>query len=448
MAKRLPSTTVIALGFFALFIIYAILTRRSLYADGSYYFLRVLEAGNFTEMIGCRSFAAYLFQLPVVIAIKLGVANIHWLAIAFGIGCLCSWPVAMFLCYRMAPQHFWLVILACAAGYLNAAFMAVGEHIVAHAFFWPALFAILFVRPLTPFAAASLSASAIMLMRSYESMLFLAPPMIGLLVWRMISGKERLWQLAVLGSAAVFLVVSAYIAWLGVEYPNVENYNGFKSSLFSQLKSPTWTLQMSVFWAVLMLGALNSRMAALLKRPAGIVLIALIAMVWGASPLLAPQHLNPASQYDCRFLDLVVPLFLIPLAFMLALRPDWLAAKIPDLARLSAMMLIAQSLWHLSATYQWRNHVRDWETMLAAKHGPIFPSTYEGFDNPDMSWNNPSLSLMLGPARVQAMVMPAHVSKWLPFDPFRPKTFPDFQRYGVDYTEYFDTLRRKKLIHE
>src|SRR5215469_9598291 len=170
--------TLIACGFFALFILFAILTARCLYADGSYYFLRVLETGRFTEMIGCRNFAAYLFQLPVVLALALGINSLPCLTILFGIGCFSAWPLAMFSCYQMAPRHFWLVMLACAVGYLNAAFMAVGEHIVAHAFFWPALFAILFARPLTPFAAISLLTCSIVLMRSYESMLFLGPVLV------------------------------------------------------------------------------------------------------------------------------------------------------------------------------------------------------------------------------------------------------------------------------
>jgi len=142
--------TGVACVVFAAFIVFAIGTVRCLYADGSYYFLRVLEAGTFTEMISSRSYAAYLFQLPVVIAIKLGITHIYWLTLAFGVGCFGSWPISLLFCYRLAPRHFWLVMLACAAGYLNTAFMVVGEHIVAHAFFWPVLFAILFVRPLNP----------------------------------------------------------------------------------------------------------------------------------------------------------------------------------------------------------------------------------------------------------------------------------------------------------
>ena len=235
--------TVFACVVFGLSILFAIISRRCLYADGSYYLLRVLVAGNFTEMISCRSFAAYLFQLPVVVAFNLGITNLHWLTLAFGVGCFSAWPVAMYLCHRMARQHFWLVMLACAAGYLNAAFMAVGEHIVAHAFFWPALFAVLFVRPLTPSAAVILLGSAGLLLRSYESLLFLGPPMAGLLVWRLIFVKDKHWQKALLATTALLFAAATWIALGGVLHPDSPaNYGGFKRGILAELEHPTWTL--------------------------------------------------------------------------------------------------------------------------------------------------------------------------------------------------------------
>ena len=440
--------TLIACGFFALSIAFAIVTARCLYADGSFYFVKVLETGNFTEMIGCRSFAGYLFQLPVVIAMGAGITSIPCLTFLFGVGCFCAWPAAMFLCYRMAKEHFWLVMLACAAGYLNAAFVAVGEHIVAHAFFWPVVFVILFVRPLTPFAAVTLLFSSIVLMRSYESMLFLGPVLISLVAWRMISSKERPWQIAVLGAAAVFLAVAVYIAWVGVKYPNVTNYNGFKSALCSEIANPAWTVKMSVFWAALMLGATYPPAAAIFKRPTSMIVCVLVVLIWGLSPILEPQRLHPPEQYNCRFLDLLVPLALTPVAAILSFRPQWLTTRVPDLVRLSAVMLAAQSLWQFSATCQWERHLSEWRNMLTSKTGPIYIVGDRGFNAPDFTWANPCLSIIAGPRHVRAIITPDHVEPWQPFDPLVPQSFPDLERYGLTYTDYKAFLEQKKLVHE
>lgn len=185
----------------------------------------------------------------------------------------------------------------------------------------------------------------------------------------------------------------------------------------------------------------------MLKRPPGLILTSMAVVVWGLWPLLAPKQLNPASQYDCRFLDLLVPFALMPLAVMLAIRPKWFAGRIADLVRLAAIMLIAQSLWHLSATYQWWNYLHDCKTSLATKSGPIHIPADNGFNNSSLSWNNPTMSLMIGPSQVQAIIM-ADSTAWQPFNPLNPQSLPDLQRYGLDYSKYIDTLQRNKAIHE
>ncbi|HEY1790151.1 MAG TPA: hypothetical protein VGJ73_18535 [Verrucomicrobiae bacterium] len=447
-AKSPPNWTLIACAVFALFILLAIVTGRGLYADGSLYFLMVLKAGGFAPIIPCRDFATYVFQLPMAAALKLGINHIPWLIPFFGVGCFYAWPVAMLLCYRLASRHFWLVMLACAAGYLNTAFMAVGEHIVAHAFFWPALFAILFVRPLTPFAAGSLLLSGFILMRSYESYLFLGPLLTGLVVWRMVRDQERPWRQAVLAAAAACFVLAAYFAWKSVAHANARNYNSFKQGLFEQLAAPVWTVKMSFWWGLFMGGMMFPPIAKALKLPVAWILIVLFVLIWGAWPILAPAQLHPGLQYNCRFLDLLVPLALTPVAMLLAFKPNWLAAQTPDLRRLSAIMLVAQSLWHISATYQWQRTISSWKHLLAEKDGPIFLPRDRCFNDPDYSWANPCVSLLVGPERVRAMIMPDHSELWQPFDWLKPSTFPDLKRYGVDYTEYVDALNREKLNHD
>ena len=47
-----------AVGVFLLSLAFAVVTARSLYDDGTYYFLRVLQAGGFTEMLFSRGHAA------------------------------------------------------------------------------------------------------------------------------------------------------------------------------------------------------------------------------------------------------------------------------------------------------------------------------------------------------------------------------------------------------
>ena len=175
-----PNWMPVALLVFALWIVAAIGSSRCLYADGAHEFIQTLRAQNFVAFMWSRHFAFYIFEFPLVMAIKLGVTNMNLLRTAFGLGCFLPWPVVLWCCHRMAPRYFWVAVAGCAAGYLNACYMAVGEHILAHAFFWSSLFAILFARPLQPLAAVILLGSASGLLFSYESQLFLCLPLAAL----------------------------------------------------------------------------------------------------------------------------------------------------------------------------------------------------------------------------------------------------------------------------
>jgi hypothetical protein len=63
----------------------------------------------------------------------------------------------------------------------------------------------------------------------------------------------------------------------------------------------------------------------------------------------------------------------------------------------------------------------------------------------DWFWCNPTLSIAVGPRRVQAIVMPSTASDvWI--NPLSPRTLPDLRRYGVDYTDYVNALNRENLI--
>jgi hypothetical protein len=205
---------------------------------------------------------------------------------------------------------------------------------------------------------------------------------------------------------------------------------------------------MCLLWTVLMGIAMFPPAVAFLKRPACVIVAILVVLAWGFYPLFESQHINPSEQYDCRFLDLLVPLALVPVALVLCVRPQWLAAKTTVFVWFSAAILVAQSLWQLSATYQWDKHVGNWKSMLAANSGPIFLTSGDLFNTPDINWANPCESLVLGPNKVQTIIMPSSAISWQPFDPLNPQSLPNLRRYGVDYSEYIGSLKRQKVVHD
>jgi len=455
----------LALGVFGLWILTAIGTSLCLYADGAHEFVRVLAAQDFVSLMWSRHFAFYIFQFPLVLAIKLGVTQLVWLRVAFGLGCFLPWPLALLLCRWLARDHFWLAVAGCAAGYLNAAFLPVGEHILAHALFWPALFVLLFVRPLTRAPALVLLAMATGLQFSYESQIFLSAPLLALALWRSVQERRENpgWAPVVLLVAAGLFLVSMANGMESVWRPELPgNFTGFKAGTLGIFWHPGWTLTWTLLWGGLAAGACwSEKLWQWLTGKNGWYFSAISVLVWGLWPLLAPDALDSGLQHDNRALNLLVPMGLLPVALSLRFRPAWLSTCRPRLVTMVAALLLAQSLWHLTSTALWYRDVLWMQETLAAKRG-IYPlrATVLAADGmlgrelyPDamggrFDWSWPCLSLALAPQRQIHCLIVSEVfldptirrHSWQPFDPFNPATLPRLDHYGVDYTHYSAAL--------
>lgn len=458
-----------ACGCFAVWTVAAILSDRCLYADGAHEFVKILQTQGFFSTMWSRHFAFFIYELPLVLAIKLGVTHLGWLRLAFGLGRFLPWPLALLGCRWLSPKHFWLAVIGCAAGYLNTVFGADGAHNLAHALFWPALFAILFANPLPPVGVVLLLGSATVLLFSYESQLFLCLPLAWLAGWRArreILAGHRVW--VVFLTAATLFCAGVAIGLCSVLMPEIPaSFKGFKGSTWHLLGHMGWTLSWTIIWAALGLFVLCSekfrRVTA--RQPALYPLFTGI-LVWGTWPILAPDQLDNGIQYDNRVLDLLVPLALLPLALILRLRPEWIEPGRKQIVQWSAALLIAQSLWQISATVCWYEDVLRMQGILASRQGIVpMRSTVLGKDGmegrelyPDalggrFDWAWPCLSIALAPGKQINCLICSEVfldptirrQCWQPFDPFRPETLPPLGRYGLNYSNYLAALNGPDL---
>ncbi|MGD0351428.1 MAG: hypothetical protein ABSB84_14105 [Verrucomicrobiota bacterium] len=457
-----PNLMRVACIIFAVWTGAAIFSSRCLYADGAHEFVKVLQTQDFFSTMWSRHFAFYIYEFPLVLAIKLGVTNLAWLRLAFGLGRFLPWPLVLLGCRWLSPKHFWLAVVGCAAGYLNAAFTADGAHNLAHAFFWPSLFAILFARPLKPLAAVMLLVSAAAMLYSYESQLFLCLPLALLASWR--SGREkqeghRIW--VVFLTAAVFFFAGATIGLRGILMPEIYScFASFKASTWGMLGHMGWTLTWTTVWACLALAVWFSKtVGRIISHQAAIGLLLAGLVVWGIWPLLRPDRLDTARQYDNRALDMFVPLALLPVALILRLRPQWIEPRRAQLVQLAAGLLMAQSLWQLNATWQWQADVGKLQGVLSSRrgivplHASILGTSSMESRALDFDWTWPCLSIALNPGpQIHSLVCsesytnPRHRDRfwrdtfWQPFDPLEVKTLPDLRHYGLDFSDYISAL--------
>ncbi len=227
----------------------------------------------------------------------------------------------------------------------------------------------------------------------------------------------------------------------------------------SVLASPGWTIGWTAAWLALMLACFFAKFRQMLSWRSSWLLLAGIILLWGAWPLLSPASLYPYKQYEARFLDLIVPLGLLVVAWMLANRPAWLEAQRKQLVHLSAALLLAQSLWHLGATEQWRGYLNVWRHLVTTQKGLVDLTATDYWRQPavgrqatrfvwEMDARDPAIEI--GPRHVQALLLPGvtesgevvHITL---LNQFTPAELPDLERYGVDYGPPGGVGRGKKI---
>ncbi|HEY1791215.1 MAG TPA: hypothetical protein VGJ73_23915, partial [Verrucomicrobiae bacterium] len=274
-----------------------------------------------------------------------------------------------------------------------------------------------------------------------------------LALWRTFDRREIPWARGIFFAATILFIMAAAIAFAAVSKPaNGRELGGFRSDAFAILLNPGWTIKWTALWILLIVGiCLSERFQRIARHPYALILLVFAIVLWGAWPLIKPDDLNPARQFNARFLDLAVPLALLPVAFAVAAVPKWFESRRQHLVVLSAALLLAQSLWQISATWQWNGFVGALRGVLASRTGYLslsethllqgaIPGQSFHFVGGVFDWDNPCLCIALSPdGRVRMMLHSApdgYAARWQPFDPLNPRTFPDLHRYGVDYHDY------------
>jgi hypothetical protein len=157
-----------------------------LYSDGAPYFLQSVQRKAFWVFDPARDYVYGLTQVPLVIALRLGVTDLHWLARIYSAG-LIALPIGIYH-LALARARSDVVLLAVAIAIISIVFMttsffAVGEYNTAYALgvlvaIWLATTGKLRVND-----GVVLVVSAALAMRVYEILLYLGPLLAGMTMW-------------------------------------------------------------------------------------------------------------------------------------------------------------------------------------------------------------------------------------------------------------------------
>ena len=465
-AERLTRAAGIAvLALVSLAGIDAALSLRSLFGDGFYYLLRILEAERF-HPAQARKTVELIRLVPLRAAVQLGVDDLQALAVIFALSVqlapLAITGLAWFALPRGWKFLFVFPLLHVAAGTMAGAFAPITEGATAAAYFWLLFFCLIFNtgRGMGMAVTAILAAGTVLL---HEAMVFLAPLLAAIAVWRALrtTGATRAFFI---GLAIWFAAVAALHAYFIVYASIPSNRDAF----FAALRNRHWLIgfeghrNLPALHGVLGVGALIA-LAGLQLLPArwrpwylGWALIAVGAatILWEVAAAIAEGSvLAPSAQFNSRNNALMLSLPLAVGAFCCVLWPGMVRLwALRQTLAIVAILAVASGLWHTAATRYWVEYVDAFRNVLAGHRGfvawdPALASLPPGearlLRAMAHGWIEPSVSIVLAKGgEVRTILGPSHADGWQAFYPETPETLPRAKFWR--YHEYLRALARQQ----
>ena len=287
---------------------WATASHRHLFADGSAFFGGVLLNQGFFIPRWERATANIWTQLPVVIALKLGLRSVEGLSWLMGLGLFAIFPNSMAASralVRATSREDLLPSYWCTfALFALVSCFAVTESLVAACVFWPPLLWSLDPQPLTRRRGAVLVVCLLVGLAAYESFLVLGPIWILAAALRLRArglGREVRFGLWAMAAAGLGAFAVAFVPSLVAEDP-------MRGHFFLSLSHVRgWR----TLWFVLL--ALIGGLAALeLHTPSrvGWKVAAVVAGVFSVFVALMPwveRTAEPGNNYSARVFSLILP---------------------------------------------------------------------------------------------------------------------------------------------
>ena len=409
---------------------------RGLFVDGSALLVTMMKNGGYALFFDSRRYVMAVTQAPAATAIELGVTDTQVLARLLSAG-LFFVPTAFYhaALYRARRDPALLAAVTCAIAivFLPTSFFIVGESNTVGA---AVLFACVLLATgtrLTLGDGVLLAATAVLLVRSYETTCFYGLLLAALTTWRVaVTGLRGVASL-LYGLAVMLFLASAVVAIQSLLHPPspsqlqdaVQDVVEFWHNL--QFLLPLSAMIIVTIAALAAPRLLESRR---LYLWAGVLLI-----MMAASPLLSSPDgfilLNAKTHYRSRMVAAMMTAAIVLAIWLYALRPAWMPAALavlakPAIARRFLAFQLAALLGALPAdillTDLWRRSIIEFQSTIGARSG-LIPVKETPFDREPLlfliqDWALPSQSLVLRHTSGDGIIVPPQGStKWQPFDP-------------------------------
>jgi hypothetical protein len=429
--------------------VYSILSARDLVYDGCNYLLGVAEQHTFQLIEPARTTVQILQQCLAVAGARLGIHDLWALGVLFSIGAS-GWPLVLTaLCWFVLPRgnKSWIAgpLLNLVLAIPATSFVGIGEGVIASCLLWLAFLLVEFRMDKPAGASACVCATAACAF-SHESAILCLLVIAAAAGFR-ISDTKGFSRLAAFSTALLAAAGAAnMLRWILFPRSTIERGAFIVSMLGGFLGSPAApnipVLTSLVAAAAVVAALLGQKIVARTGVAVAITIDAGLLVLVFADPgnMLAPSPFFAARGIPVALTTLLAVFFLFlkrrgqtPVRF----------ATSPVLAIILALA-VTQAAAQVLMTYQWDSYVKALRNILAVQEGVISHAQAMARLDPQATrfrrellehWSVEPLSIELAPkGQVRAVVEPAPMASWVPYDPYNPPTLPRAQ--GLDWSHF------------
>lgn len=422
------------------------LASRALFWDGASFLVSLLDHGRFHDFYTARAHVDWLTQVPVLIAVELGVRNIAILAIVYSIT-LFALPTAFyhFALVRVCRDPLLLatVLAVIATIYLPTSFFIVGEYNVAFACVTASAAVAVTGTGRSRGDAALLLIFGILCLRSYEAMIYLGPLVAALILWSTRHSDDMAARMLSVLASLAFLGAAIVSAATIVDYWDHPHFTKVRSTSVDFWQNMQFAIPLSGFLICVIQGVrrpswLQGR-GPLYVMGATIVLLA-ISPWW--RDLHPPSILYPPSHYVARqAAGILLAVLLVGIWVHVARRDPpaiFAAVRSPEISRrlilTMTMLTFAAAVPDVALTRLWSGYLDRLQAVVNERNGIVRAETLPLHDWPNklffQDWSYPALSALVSRTPGRAYVVSDQ--DYLSNPPFEPACglLPRLNGYG------------------
>ena len=167
---------------------------RGLFVDGAVFMSQIVQREWFFYFYPPRRHAMILAQIPVILGLKLGVSDLHWLSRLLSLGMFCLPTIfyhAALARARHDPALLATVLVAIGLVFFTTSFFIVGEYNTIYAIVIFVAVTAASADRLTLRDGIVLALTGLVALRTYEAVIYLSPVMVAMLLWRIWTFRAR-----------------------------------------------------------------------------------------------------------------------------------------------------------------------------------------------------------------------------------------------------------------